>query len=176
MVVVSTPPVLPLPHIFSCGSEDRIYLQSRGPEFDPGVRKIHWRREWLCTPVFLPGEFHGQRSLAGYRPWHRKESDTTERLTRSLYFHIFPLSSTHGPPGCRNVGLSRPGPGFAESSLHHDEDGGREGGPEAKVEVAADTAEQGGGYLSAWQSRDRARVQPRPRWGPLWGPNVKSVL
>jgi len=32
----------------------------------------------LPTPVFLPGEFHGQRSLAGYSPWGRKESDTTE--------------------------------------------------------------------------------------------------
>ena len=43
--------------------------------------KIPWRREWLLTPVFLPGEFHEQRSLVGYG--HRKESDTTERL--SLY-------------------------------------------------------------------------------------------
>ena len=34
--------------------------------FDPWVRKIPWRREWLPIPVFLPGEFHGQRSLAGY--------------------------------------------------------------------------------------------------------------
>ena len=33
------------------------------------------------TPVFLPGEFHGQRSLVGYRPWGHKESDMTERLT-----------------------------------------------------------------------------------------------
>ena len=33
------------------------------------------------TPVFLPGEFHGQRSLAGYSPGGHKESDTTERLT-----------------------------------------------------------------------------------------------
>ena len=32
-------------------------------------------------PVFLPGEFHGQRSLAGYSPWDHKESDTTEQLT-----------------------------------------------------------------------------------------------
>ena len=31
--------------------------------FDPWVRKITWRREWLSTPVFLPGKFHGQRSL-----------------------------------------------------------------------------------------------------------------
>ena len=36
-----------------------------------------WRREWQPTPVFLPGEFHGQRSLAGYSPWGCKESDTT---------------------------------------------------------------------------------------------------
>ena len=34
--------------------------------FDPWVRKIPWRREWQPTPVFLPGEFHGQRSLVGY--------------------------------------------------------------------------------------------------------------
>ena len=42
------------------------------------VRKIPWRRECLPTPVFLPGEFHGQRTLAGYSPWGHKESDTTE--------------------------------------------------------------------------------------------------
>ena len=35
-------------------------------------------REWLLTPVFLTGEFHGQRSLVGYSPWGRKELDTTE--------------------------------------------------------------------------------------------------
>ena len=40
-------------------------LHSR-PEFDPWVGKILWRREWLPPPVFLPGEFHSQRSLAGY--------------------------------------------------------------------------------------------------------------
>jgi len=34
--------------------------------------KIPWRREWQPTPVFLPGEFHGQRSLAGYSPWDRR--------------------------------------------------------------------------------------------------------
>ena len=36
------------------------------------VRKIPWRREWQPTPVFLPGEFHGQRSLVGYSPWVAK--------------------------------------------------------------------------------------------------------
>ena len=48
--------------------------------------KIPWRREWLATPVFFPGEFHGQKSLAC--PWGLKEADTTERLTLSFTFHI----------------------------------------------------------------------------------------
>ena len=39
-----------------------------------------WRRKWQPTPVFLPGESHGQRSLVGYSPRGRKESDTTEWL------------------------------------------------------------------------------------------------
>jgi len=49
------------------------------------VGKIPWRREQLPLPVFLRGEFHGQRSLAGYRPWGHKESDTTEQLSLSNY-------------------------------------------------------------------------------------------
>ena len=39
-----------------------------------------WIREWQPTPVLLPGESHGGRSLVGYSPWRRKESNTTERL------------------------------------------------------------------------------------------------
>ena len=42
---------------------------------DPWVGKIPWRREWLPTPVFWPGEFHGL-----YSPWGPKESDMTEQL------------------------------------------------------------------------------------------------
>jgi len=38
----------------------RICLQCRRPRFDPWVGKIPWRREWLPTPVFWPGESHGQ--------------------------------------------------------------------------------------------------------------------
>ena len=45
------------------------------------IRKIPWRRKCQPTPVFLPGEFHGQRILAGYSPWGHKELDTTERLS-----------------------------------------------------------------------------------------------
>ena len=46
--------------------------------------KILWKKEWQSTPVFLPGASHGQRSMAGYSPWDRKELDTTERLTPLL--------------------------------------------------------------------------------------------
>ena len=46
--------------------------------FDPWVGKIPRRRAWQPTPVFLPGESCGQRSLVGYSPWGRKELDTTE--------------------------------------------------------------------------------------------------
>ena len=50
----------------------------RRPWFSPWVWKIPWRREWQPTPVFLRGEFHGQRSLIGYSPWDHKALDTTE--------------------------------------------------------------------------------------------------
>ena len=43
--------------------------------------EISWRRALQPPPVFLPGEFHGQRSLAGCSPWGHKELDTTEQLT-----------------------------------------------------------------------------------------------
>ena len=50
------------------------------------VRSLSWtipcRREWLLTPVFLPKEFHGQRSLASYNPRGCKELDMSEPLTR----------------------------------------------------------------------------------------------
>ena len=62
----------------------RICLQWRRPRFHPWVGKIPWRREWQPTPVFLPGEFHGQRSLGPGRLQSmgvHKESDTTEQLT-----------------------------------------------------------------------------------------------
>ena len=57
-----------------------------------------WRRQWQPTPVFLPGESHGQRSLVGYSPWGRKESDTTEwlhPLTHSYYTHVHTYMHVH---------------------------------------------------------------------------------
>ena len=44
-----------------------------------------WEREQLPIPVFWPGEFHGQRSLAFPSPWGHKESDMTERLSLSVF-------------------------------------------------------------------------------------------
>ena len=58
---------------------------------------MHWRRKWQPTPVFLPGESHGQRGLVGYSPWGCKELDTTEQLsmhTPSIFLCLFSLMST----------------------------------------------------------------------------------
>ena len=46
--------------------------------FNPWVAKIPCRRVWQPTPVFLPGELHGQRCLTGCSPYGHKESDMTE--------------------------------------------------------------------------------------------------
>ena len=51
---------------------------ARDADSIPWVRKIPWRRAWQPTPVFLPGESHGQRGLVGYSPWGCTESDMTE--------------------------------------------------------------------------------------------------
>ena len=58
----------------------KIQLQCRRPGSNPWVGKISWRREQLPTPVFWPGKFYGQRSLAGHNPWGHKELDMTEQL------------------------------------------------------------------------------------------------
>ena len=50
---------------------------------------VPWRREWQPTPVFLPGESCGQRSLAGYSPWDHKELDTIAQLTEDLGWLFF---------------------------------------------------------------------------------------
>ena len=60
------------------------FVRDKRPGFDPWVRKIPWRRKLQPTPVLLPGESHGWRSLVGYSPWGHKESDTTE----GLHFHF----------------------------------------------------------------------------------------
>ena len=49
--------------------------------FDPWVGKIPWRRAWQPTPVFLPGESHGQRSLVGYSPQGGKSQTQLKQIT-----------------------------------------------------------------------------------------------
>ena len=74
------------------GSQPSLYasLVARRLKHLPAMRETWVRSLGQKDPlekemvVFLPGEFHGQRSLAGYSPWGRKESDKTERLTLSL--------------------------------------------------------------------------------------------
>ena len=57
--------------------------------FDPWVGKILWRRKWQPTPVLLPGKSHRWRSMVGYSPWSRKESDTTKRLHLVLVLVLY---------------------------------------------------------------------------------------
>ena len=64
----------------------------RETQFNPWVQKIPWRRAWLPTPVFLPGELHGEKSLIGFSPRGCKESDMTEQLT-----HTHTHTHTHNP-------------------------------------------------------------------------------
>ena len=98
----------------------RICLQCGRPGLSPLVGKIPWRVEWLPTPVYLPGEFHGQMSLVGSSPWGHKESGTTERLTLLLYFqdscfihYTFLLVAQPCPTLCDPMDCSLPG-----SSVH----------------------------------------------------------
>ena len=80
---------------FPCGSASKESACNAGdlgliPGFDPWVGKFPWRRKRQPPPVFLPGESNGQRSLVGYCPQGRKESDTTEQL----HFHFLSLSQS----------------------------------------------------------------------------------
>ena len=59
----------------------------RRPGFDPWIQKIPCRREWLPTPVFLPGEFHGQRSLAGYIVHGMAQSRMQQATNTFTFFH-----------------------------------------------------------------------------------------
>ena len=66
----------------------------------PGSERFPWRSEWQPTPAFLPGESHGQRTLAGYSPWGCQESNMTERPT-----HTWSFSTWHPRPWGHSPGL-----------------------------------------------------------------------
>ena len=62
-----------------------------------------WSRKWQPTPVFLPGNFHGQRSLAAYSSWSQKEYDTTDHARTYIHTHtayLFICSPVDGHLGC----------------------------------------------------------------------------
>ena len=65
--------------------------------FDPWVGKIPWRRTWQPTPVFLPGELHGWRSLVGYSPWGPQELDPMEQLSMQHMYKIDDESLLESP-------------------------------------------------------------------------------
>ena len=73
----------------ACNSADR---------FNPWVRKIPWRRKWQPTLVFLPGESHGQKSLADYSLWGLKELDMTERLNILTFIFLVSLAFLPAQP------------------------------------------------------------------------------
>ena len=73
----------------------RICLQCGRPGFDRWVRKIPWSREWQPTPVFLPGESHGQRSLVGYRQWVTKSWIRLSDLTPLLCIRLRGMLTKH---------------------------------------------------------------------------------
>ena len=85
-------------------------LQCRRPGFDPWVGKIPWRRKWQLTPVFLPGEFCGQRSLAGYSPQGRRELNTTEQFHwfTGACFQLRTLSGVSGAHPARRLQQRQP--------------------------------------------------------------------
>ena len=83
------------------GKESNCRCKRRG--FNPWVRKIPWRIQWQPTPVFLPRESHGQRSLASYSPWCRKRigydlatEPQQQPVVRTWYFHCWGLGSVPG--------------------------------------------------------------------------------
>ena len=70
----------------------RICLQRRRcrrHRLGPWVGKIPWKRKWQFTPVFFPEQSHGQRSLVGYSPKGRNESDMVEQLIAHAHVHLF---------------------------------------------------------------------------------------
>ena len=85
----SIPPSVWLFPGFPCGSDgEESTLQCGRPRFNPWVGKIPWRRAWQCTPVFLPGEPHGQRSLVA--TVHGVTKSQTRLKLLSMHAWLFP--------------------------------------------------------------------------------------
>ena len=79
--------------------------------FDAWGGKISWRRAWQPTPIFLPGESHGQRSLVGYSPWGLRESGTTIETEHWCSLHTASIIVLPFPK-CYNAESPLPQPSF----------------------------------------------------------------
>ena len=76
-------------------------LQCGRPGFNPWIGKIPWKREWLPTPVFWPGEFHGQRSLVGYSPWGHSQTQLRDfSLCGTHYFRSYEVHIRNNKNSC----------------------------------------------------------------------------
>ena len=95
--VYPSPPFAGLSRQASCKEPACQCRRHRRGGFHPWVGKIPWRRVWQLSPVFLPGESHGQSCLAGYSPWGHKKLDTLEAismpapLARDMRVYFFAL-------------------------------------------------------------------------------------
>ena len=82
------------------------------PGFNPWIGRIPWRKKWQRTPVFLPGESHGQRSLVGYSLWGCKESDRTEHWSPCQFLRrlslLEPPTPSLAPPHRQALGTDKP--------------------------------------------------------------------
>ena len=107
-----------------CLSGEESACQGRRHRFDPWVGKIPWRRKWQPTPVFLPGESHGQRSLVGYSP--RVSKSRTRLSDFPFTFHFNALEkemATHSSVlAWRIPGTGKPGglPSMGSHRVGHD--------------------------------------------------------
>ena len=63
--------------------------------FDPWIGKIPWSRKWQCTPIFLPGSSHGQRSLAGYSPWGHTTEQAHTQCSLQRYLSTIAKTVSH---------------------------------------------------------------------------------
>ena len=81
------------------------------------------KRQWQSTPVLLPGTSHGRRSLVGYSPWGREESDMTRDFTFTFHFHALEKEmTTHSSVlAWRIPGMVQPGvlPSMGSHRVRH---------------------------------------------------------
>ena len=93
-----------MPSQFFTGEEEWWKADVVESHFYPSLALVG-RRQWHPTPVLLPRESHGQRSLVGYSPWGREELETTERL--DFHFHFHALEKAMAPTPVLLLGESQ---------------------------------------------------------------------